>query len=531
MANSLFLFFCLAEIIRQNLFWLYLWQLKEYHWGRFSAHFYTAKGKRVFLNQTFAFKIFFFLLVLSFSFLKGIIFYIFLIFYSFLFFKTIKNFFNKKLIYPVWTLKTRFLFFITFLFLLFITVGYFILFPDNFFILVLIDIITPIIVSALVFFLQLFTLLIRWSIINRAKNKIASFKDLIVVAITGSYGKTSTKEMLSEVLSQKYNILKTLKHQNSEMGIANCILNNLKKEHQIFVCEMGAYNRGGIKLLCDIVKPKMGILTGINEQHLATFGSQENIIKAKFELMDSLPIDGIGIVNWDNNYIKFQILNSKFQIPKCKIIKYSTKERADIWAENIKEEKNFISFDVLTAEGEKENFKLNIPGAYNVLNSLAVIACAKELKMTLKEIKPVLEKIAPESTGAVIKIKKGLNIIDATYSSNPTGIISHLEYLKKWKGKKVLIMPCLIELDGKAKEIHQKIGKKINEICDLAIIITRDYFNEIKKEAKEKVIYCEDSKEIFEKIKRYNNPEDIILLESRVPKELISFLNNNAENN
>ena len=89
--------------------------------------------------------------------------------------------------------------------------------------------------------------------------------------------------------------MKTKEHQNSEVGISQCILNDLEPKHQIFICEMGAYNRGGIKLLASIAKPKIGILTGINEQHLATFGSLENIIKTKYEVIESLPSDGLAI--------------------------------------------------------------------------------------------------------------------------------------------------------------------------------------------------------------------------------------------
>ena len=98
---------------------------------------------------------------------------------------------------------------------------------------------------------------------------------------------------MARILSKKFNVLRTKEHQNSEVGISNCILQELKPEHQVFVCEMGAYNRGGIKLLASIAKPTMGILTGINEQHMATFGSQENIIKAKYELIESYPFADI----------------------------------------------------------------------------------------------------------------------------------------------------------------------------------------------------------------------------------------------
>ena len=146
---------------------------------------------------------------------------------------------------------------------------------------------TIILIPLLILSFQIPSALWRKNLINKAKQKRLKFKNLLVIGITGSYGKTSTKEFLATILSEKYKVLKTKEHQNSEVGVSQCILNDLKPEHEIFVCEMAAYNRGGIKLLCDIVKPKIGILTGINEQHMATFGSQENIIKTKYELIES----------------------------------------------------------------------------------------------------------------------------------------------------------------------------------------------------------------------------------------------------
>ena len=172
--------------------------------------------------------------------------------------------------------------------------------------LLIFDILTPAIISAIVLIFQPISVFEKYRLIKKAKNKRKKFSNLLVIGITGSYGKTSTKEFLYTILVEKFGkdkVLKTKEHQNSEVGISNCILKELNETYEIFIVEMGAYNIGGIKLLCNIAQPKIGILTGINEQHMATFGSQENIIKAKFELINSLPEDGLAILNWDNNFI------------------------------------------------------------------------------------------------------------------------------------------------------------------------------------------------------------------------------------
>jgi len=270
------------------------------------------------------------------------------------------------------------------------------------------------------------------------------------------------------------------------VGISQCVLNDLKPEHQVFIVEMGAYNKGGIKLLSGIVKPKIGVLTGLNEQHLSTFGSQENIVKAKYELIESLPSDGVAFFNGNNKY--------------CLEMYEKTKIKKVLF-------------------GEKAAF----PGEENIL---AAVAIARELGMTEEEISRGKEKIKNKFPG--IETKKGvngLNVIDATYSANPSGVMAHLEYLKGLPGKKVIVMPCLIELGFASKEIHLKIGKKIAEVCDLAIIITGDRFSDIKEGAGEKAVFIENPKEIFEKIEVFSKEGDTVLLESRVPGKLISLLN------
>lgn len=486
---SMFSFLSFLWFVRNTkaiLFYLYLWQLKEYHIGRFLDHFRTEKGEKLLLNPLNIFKFF---LLLSFPFLPLLLSFALFLLYIFEFFKAIIDFLKGKIKKPVLTKKTAFLISAililetVFLYIIFLNFGEdIILFT---FWLLLFDILTPLIVSAIVLLLQPLTVLARNKIIQKAKLKISQFKNILVIGITGSYGKTSTKEFLATILSEKFKVLKTKEHQNSEVGISQCILNDLKPEHEIFIVEMGAYNRGGIKLLCDIAKPKLGILTGINEQHMATFGSQDNIIKAKYELIESLPKDGTAFFNAKNKYC-LDLYN------KTSIKKYLYGETAKIFGEE---------------------------------NLMAAMAAAKELGMTNEEISVAVGKIGNKLPG--IQQKRGVNgliVFDATYSANPDSVIGHLEYLKTFLGKKVIIIPCLIELGKASKEVHRRIGQKIGEVCDLAIITTKDRFKEIQEGASKKALFLENPKEIFEKIKSFCKEGDIILLESRVPIALIRLL-------
>jgi len=422
--------------VKLLFFWLWLWQLKEYHTGRFLAHFQEGQAIKKVLSSVWRLK------------------------------------------YPKFTKKIIVISFTSiFLAILMFSKGFY-------FSAFLLIIFIPLI-------FQIPTVIWRNRFLGKARKKREQFQNLLVIGITGSYGKTSTKEFLATILSEKFNVLRTKEHQNSEMGISQCILNELKPEHEVFVVEMGAYNRGGIKLLCDITKPKIGILTGINEQHLALFGSLENIIKTKYELMESLPEDGIAFFNEKNKY--------------CLELYQKTKIKKKLYGQEVK-----------------------LAGLENIEGAKLV---ARELGMSESEISRAVEKIENKFPG--IKQKKGingLNIIDATYSANPDGVVAHLDYLNIFPGKKVIVMPCLIELGSATIEVHKKIGQKIGEVCDLAIITTKERFKEIKESAlksglkEENILFLEDPKLIFEKIMVFCQSNDVVLLESRVPASLIKQL-------
>ena len=439
------------------LFWLWLWQLKEYHLGRFGAHFESQALRKILSS-----------------------------------FRRIK--------YPKFTLKIIIIFF-SCLFAEILLLWYFSLLSAV--------ILTFFLIPLFVLSFQIPSAIWRQIIIKKAKKKRSKFKKLLVIGITGSYGKTSTKEFLAQILSSKFKVLRTKEHQNSEIGISQCILNDLKeegeedksssspfavaREHEIFIVEMAAYSKGGIKLLCDIAKPKIGIVTGVNEQHLATFGSMENLLSAEGgkELIESLPEDGMAFFNAKNKY--------------CLELYEKTLRRGSGQA--------FLY-------GKNAAFL----GEENVLGAMAV---ARELGMGDDETRQSVEKIKNKFPG--IEIRKGLNgltVIDASYSANPTGVMAHLDYLALHypQGKKIIVMPCLIELGKASARIHRKIGEKIKEVCDLAIITTKDRFKEIKEGAGEKAILIENAKEIFQKLKEFFGKSNVILLESRVPSELIKDL-------
>ena len=419
------------------VFWVWLWQLKEYHWGRFKAHFETQLLRKLFfsLHGARCPKITKKILVILFS---GIVFEI------------------------------------AFLFLIFGSCYYLLYLLLS--LLIVMDI-----ASVIVLLFQIPAGMYIKLILKKAKKKRKEFENLTVVGIAGSYGKTAVKEFLYEILSAKFNVLKTKKHINAEIGIAQTILKELNSSHNILIVEIGAYEKGKIKQVCDVVKPKIGILTGINEQHLSTFGSQENINKAKNEILECSEIK----INYNN---------------------------LDLVATDIVTEKEFIFFKI-----NGTNFKVNLLGRHNINNILLAVSCALKLGMTLEEIATACLRIKPEQGAMKLIRKNNLTILDASYSANSNGVIADLDYLNIYQGRKIIVMPCLIELGSASKEVHKKIGDKIDQVCDFAIITTKDYFKEIKQERKN-IVLIEDPAKIVSFLKSVD--QGTVLLEGRVPNKL-----------
>ncbi|MFH1582156.1 MAG: UDP-N-acetylmuramoyl-tripeptide--D-alanyl-D-alanine ligase [bacterium] len=471
-------FFWAFHILQRVFHSLYIWQLKEYRIDRFREEM-TRNKKIIFPNIVLV--SFLFLAVAMFAPISQWFLNALFVLYFLVGLKSIYNLMKRKWKFPVLTKKMLLL-----ISLVFVVSGFFFYifsnrFPET---IIIFEILLPVLLFFVVLLLQIPTFFAKGYIFKIARKKRESFKDLIVIGITGSYGKSSTKEFLATILSGKYNVLKTEGNVNTEMGIANTVLSKLTKDHQIFICEMGAYKKREIEKSCSIVKPKIGILTGINQQHLALFGSQENIVKAKYELIESLPSDGIAFFNDNNEH--------------CRKLYEKT---------NIKKE----------LYGKEASF----PGEENIWGAVAV---AKYLGMTEEEISKGFEKIKDRIGG--IKFKEGINgltVLDATYSANPDGVLAHLEHIKKLPGKKIMVMSCLIELGKASSGVHERIGEKTKEVCDLLIVTSKDFYNDIKKGNPE-AIYINNANEILKKINEVSSSGDIVLLESRVPEKLRKML-------
>lgn len=303
---------------------------------------------------------------------------------------------------------------------------------------------------------------------RKAQNKLASMPSLKVVGITGSYGKTSSKNILSDILNVKYNALPTPKSLNTFNGLMLTINNKLSKFDDIFIAEMGAYVRGEIEGLCKLVRPKYGIITSIGTAHLATFGSEENIQKGKMELIESLPSDGVGVLNADDPKQKsYEIKNN------CKIIWIGVEnKKADVYATNVKCDSNGTKFDVVFKDNkEKYPFETKLLGKHNVYNVLSGIALGKEFGIDVKSLQLGVRKVKPIEHRLELKKIGNFYQIDDAYNSNPVGAKSALDVLEMMDGEKVVVTPGMVELGEKEEELNKIFGNQIAKVANKVILI------------------------------------------------------------
>lgn len=316
---------------------------------------------------------------------------------------------------------------------------------------------------------------INRSYINDAQRILRSMPDLKVVAITGSYGKTSTKHYLTRILSEKYDTVMTPGSFNTTMGVVRTIREYLKPYTEVFVVEMGAKQPGDIREICDIVHPEIGIVTAVGSQHLETFKTIENVQSTKFELVDSLPADGgFAVVNDDFQYIASR------HVENVAVSRYAVNVEADYRITSIEYSAEGTEFEITTPVGQHLRFTTRLVGECNVSNLCAAIIVAMHMDVPVESIRYAVSHI--EQVEHRLNMKKtsgGVVIIDDAYNSNPVGSAMALDVLARMRGgKRIVVTPGMIELGEKQYEANREFGRKIAASADVAIIV-----NEYNREA------------------------------------------------
>lgn len=360
---------------------------------------------------------------------------------------------------------------------------------------------------------------------NKATTKLASLTNLSVIGITGSYGKTSSKNILNEILSVNFISHPTPKNFNTDVGLMSTVNNDLTKFDEIFIAEMGAYRVGRIKNVCNLVHPKYGILTTIGKAHLETFGSQENIIKTKFELIESLPSDGIAFLNKDDplqvNYVKNNLKN------KVKIVWYAVDNKeASVYAKNIKCSNTGSTFDVVFKKEDKTiSFETRLLGRHNISNILSGLAVGYEFGIPIEKLVMAVKKIKPIEHRLELKRLGLMYQIDDAYNSNPIGAKVALEVLDMMPGTKVVVTPGMVELGGEEAKLNFEFGTEIASVADYVILVgekqTKPIYEGLisKKYKKDNIIITNDVREAYTMVNNLKEPKKDIyaLFENDLP--------------
>ena len=531
--NFLYLFVsCLFSIwiTRNVFFWVNLWQIKEYRLDRLKAHLLnTNQGKRlIFGVENILKNVVFLLFFISIFYDKLSSYYYLFILFVFIesFIKVIYEVLDRRIKFPVLTIKAVVAVFITLL-----TVYILYAFPllDKFFWLLFIDRLVVLIIALEIMLLFLPSDFYKDWIIYKAVKKRNNFKNLLVIGVTGSYGKGSTKEFIASILSEKFSLVKTFGNNNTSIGVAKTINKLLKPGKKIFVAEMGAYKKGEIKEICSIAKPRIGVLTAVDDQHIALFGDIKNTMETKYELIESLPNNGFSVFS-ANNQNSLTLAN---RTRRKKVIYFAdynnTKRKYDINAINIKINKFSISFDIDIKGEIIHNFKVKLLGKYNTENLLPGIYLAKFLGMSWNQIREAVKKIYPiKKTMEPFMSTSEAVFVDDTYNSGYASVNSALEYMEIYKGKKFLVLSPLIELGKNASFDYIELGKKIGVICDYLILMNNDFIKDIKNGITSSGSGCEiiqeSPKRIAEFIKVTCIKSDVVVFEGREACAVLKFL-------
>jgi UDP-N-acetylmuramoyl-tripeptide--D-alanyl-D-alanine ligase len=347
---------------------------------------------------------------------------------------------------------------------------------------------------------------------DKTQSKIDSFTKLKIIGVTGSYGKTSVKEILYQILKTQYRVLKTPESYNTPYGIAKVVDLELDDSYEFFICEMGAYRIGEIKEICDMVHPNYGILTGINEQHIETFGSLQNTTKGKFELIDSLPDSGYGVINIDNTYIK-----NNYQNYKQKQIPYGyTDEKFSI--KNIRTRAQAWEF-TLILNGKEYHSKTKLLGKPNLQNILAAATMSYLQGMKPLAITAAIANLKPIPHRLELKEQQNMTIIDDAYNSNVDGFKGAIELMNLFKQPKILITPGIVDLGEHTFSIHKELGILLSDM-DYVILVGKSERTKGLKEGlknKNKLIETDTLQEALKKISSLKVNHPVVLLENDLP--------------
>jgi UDP-N-acetylmuramoyl-tripeptide--D-alanyl-D-alanine ligase len=333
-----------------------------------------------------------------------------------------------------------------------------------------------------------------------------------LVGVTGSAGKTTTKEAIAHVLGTRFRVLKSEGNFNNHFGLPLMLL-KLHPEHDVAVIEMGMSHSGEIRALAKIAQPEIGVVTNVAPVHLEFFDSLAGIARAKYELIESLPGNGTAVLNADDEYV------SQFGRDfKGKVLTYGTKETADVRAENVHTRgADGSEFDVIIANG-RQRAHLPLVGEHNILNALAAVAVGLVRGMKLSEAVESLATLAPpDKRGQVLQLDN-ITVINDCYNSNPKALNAMVDALAAMKAeRRIVVAGEMLELGAAGEQMHRAAGQHIAEKKIDILVGVRGMAEAMVQSARQagaRAEFLATSEEAGEWLSREARDGDIVLLKA-----------------
>lgn len=351
-----------------------------------------------------------------------------------------------------------------------------------------------------------------------------------VVGITGSYGKTTTKFITAALLQRRYSVFKTPDGVNTTMGIVRIVREALRDDHRFFVVEVAAYGPGEIREVCEILRPRFGILTAVGVQHLERFGTPERIAEAKYELIASLPPDGVAIVNADDPNCLRLAERARREGRRVRLYGIGEDERTlSVRGKDVKLSSKGSAFRVETEYGAAM-FETRLLGGWNIGNILGATAAALECGVPLEEIADSVRTLAPAPKRLEIREEGGvIKLIDVA-NANPRGAQMALEVLSQFEGgSKILITPGLVELGQMEAEENRRLGRAAAAVCDYVVLVGPQQTQPLREGLREagfagsRVLTARHADDVADCLNAIVCEGDVLLYENRLPDSYLEF--------
>ncbi len=354
---------------------------------------------------------------------------------------------------------------------------------------------------------------------KQARKKLASMPHLKIIAITGSYGKTSTKFMVRDLLKERFSVCSTPGSYNTPMGICKVINNDLQSHHQILILEMGARYAGNIQELCNIAQPDISIVTNVGVAHLETFGSQDVIAREKGTLVDNLPDGGIAVLNADDERVA-KMGENRNDIKRMLVGLKNGETKAENTAYSIEGSTFKVDFG-----NDKTVFKTKLLGAHNIQNMMFAIGTALQFGIRPKTMAIGAKNIEPIEHRLELKKAGEFYIIDDAFNSNPVGAKNAVEILSQFNsGRKIIVTPGMVELGEIEYEENRRFGEAIGMgNLDKIILVGEERAKPIiegiqsVQGQEEKVEVVRSLFEANELMRDFVQPGDVVLYENDLP--------------